>query len=95
MLSPELVHQWQQRGFALVNDVLPSELVAQVPSQLQCQYPPLSIYTSTCVTLPQVREAAVRVYPDGSGPMRDDFGSGGTMCFPSVDKDLLIVNEIP
>ena len=42
-----------------------------------------------------MREAALRVYPDGSGTMRDDFGSGGAMCFPSVDDDLLVVNEIP
>lgn len=43
----------------------------------------------------QVRHAAISVYPDGSGPMRDDFGSGGVMCFPCVRDDLLVVNEIP
>lgn len=45
--------------------------------------------------LDRVNKAALKVYPDGNGPMVDDFGSGGKLCFPVVEDGLTCVNEIP
>ena len=43
----------------------------------------------------QVRDAAMQLFPDGTGPLIDDFGANGALCFPTVQDDLSCVNNIP
>mmetsp|Transcript_23852 Transcript_23852/g.34985 ORF Transcript_23852/g.34985 Transcript_23852/m.34985 type:complete len:365 (+) Transcript_23852:35-1129(+) len=45
--------------------------------------------------LQQVRNAAIEAYPEGTGPMKDELGSGGKMTFPVCDDAFQVVNKIP
>jgi hypothetical protein len=45
--------------------------------------------------LQRVRISALKVFPDGTGPLVDDFGANGALCFPTLTEELSCVNEIP
>ena len=43
----------------------------------------------------EVRTAAMKIFPNGTGPLVDDFGANGALCFPTTREDLGCVNSIP